>query len=1025
MIPHLDSAKGRKPSVANAAFNRVVAIGLTIVSIICCGIWLSSVKVSASQSSFQHLATLVPGETLRREFDAEAVHRFQVSLPANHYLRLSVEQRDVALISSLFDTRGQKLIEANYGGKERLSVIAPSNQGDPSIYQLEIRARFHSTQSGYYLLKIEERRPAISRDEDRVKAERLVAEASQLSRQGKEGLRHAVEMYRVALPLWRTQSAVNLPSSLPDSLADGGDRREEARTFYLMALSQQDLGDNQAALESYLRSLEISREESDAEREHLALSALGTLYFTLGDKRKAIDCYNAALRFSQAQGNRAIEAGVLVNLGIAHKALGESSKAQEFYQLALNASRVLGDQELEVTTLTNLARLCDLTGDKSSAANFYQQVLPVWQRLGNAGGEAVTLKNLGALLESTGQREQALGYYRRALAVNQATGDLAREAHIHGDLARVERDSGNFKVARDEIERALEYFDAQRRQLLNPELKASFAATNQRYFEFYIDLLMRLNDLNLADDEDFLATAFLVSESARMRALADLIAEAKMDWRVVISPELLERERDLGLELTIRKAERVALQRRKAAAAEVEAVEQQIVRLGVMHEQAQNELRRSNPRLASLIRPVPLSLTEVQRQLLDADSVLLEYSLGEERSYVWAIGQQRVQVAKLPGRKEIEAQGSKFYDLLTARSQTVKFETPAQKQRRVMMADRELPAAASDLSRTLLKPVASMLGQKRLLVVGDGVLNFIPFGALPEPVVGNRLSVGGKSLPVNRPPITDNRQPLLVNHEIVNLPSASVLAELRRESPLRPIPNKDLAVVADPVFTRLDDRLSNNPSLWLAEESANVMRSQSERDAEGLNRLHYSRREAVRIAEMVAPHRRLLALGFEANRSLVTDGLLSQYRYVHFATHGLLNSQSPELSGLVLSLLNDHGDSQLGVVRLGDIYKLNLSAELVVLSACRTGLGKEVRGEGLIGLTRGFMHAGVPRVISSLWSVDDAATAELMTRFYRELMVGKRTPAAALRAAQLSLRAEGQWQSPYFWSAFTLQGEPR
>ncbi len=998
---------------------------LSLTSIILLASWVYSANgIGASAASYsnqslpQNAAILTIGDVVERELVGTATHRYQFSLQAGHYLRLSVEQKELAIVTTLFDSNGARLIEADYVGKENVSVIAPLAEGKPSDYHVEVRARLKGNQSGpmgRYVIKIEEQRPATVRDEDRVKAERMVADATQKNSH-RDQARKAIEQYRASLQLWRT----------PPAQRD--DRLEEARTLYLLALRQQDMGENQAALESYLQALEISHQEFDTQRECLTLSSLGTLYVTLGDKRKAIDCYHTALKLNQIHRDKAIEASIQINLGIVYKALGENAKAMEFYQLALTGSRALGDQELEASVLTNLARLHDLTGDKPTAINYYMQVLPLWRSLADCNGEAVTLKNLGALHESTGRKEDALNHYRKALELSQLTGDLVREAHIRGDLARVERDLGNFKASRAEIEQALAFFELQRQQLLNPELRASFSVTNQQYYEFYIDLLVQQANLQTAEQhsekiagqvrQDYLAEAFLASESARTRALADLIAESRVDLRDGISPELLQQERNLGQELTIRKAERVALQRKKSSVAELESVEQEIVRLGAAFEQTQSKIRQQNPRFAALTRPMPIHLAEVQQKLLDADSVLLEFSLGEKRSFVWAISQDEFQVVTLPSRAEIETQAQKFYDLLTARSQTLKFETPQQKQLRITQAERELKQAGISLSDALLQPVARMLGQKRLLIVGDGILNYIPFAALPEP-------------------IADRRQPLLVNHEIINLPSATVLAELRRDLSLRKTATKDLAIVADPVFSRLDERLNlsqSNSPFETATTAVNrptaaaldsVMRSPTERDAGGLSRLPYSRREAFKIAALAPEGRRLLALDFQANRSLVTDGLLSPYRYVHFATHGLLNNQSPELSGLVLSLVNDAGEPQLGVLRMGDIYKLNLSAELVVLSACRTGLGKEIRGEGVIGLSRGFMHAGVPRIISSLWSVDDAATAELMSRFYRELMSGKPSPATALRSAQLSLWKTKSWQSPYYWAAFTLQGEPK
>lgn len=998
---------------------------LSLASIILLASWLYSAnRIGASAASYsnqslpQNAAVLTVGAVIERELVGTATHRYQFSLHAGHYLRLSVEQKELAVVASLFDSNGVKLMEADYVGKENVSVIAPLSDGKPSDYHVEVRARLRAKQSrpvGRYVIKIEEQRPAAARDEDRVNAERMVADAMQKSSH-RDQTREAIEQYRASLRLWRT------------SPVQRDDRLEEARTLYLLALRQQDVGENQAALESYLQALEISQQEFDQRRECLTLSSLGTLYVALGDKRKAIDCYHSALKLNQVHRDKAIEAGIQINLGIAYKALGENTKAMEFYQLALTGSRAMGDQELEASVLTNLARLYDLIGDKTTAINHYQQLLPLWRSLADCNGEAVTLKNLGALHESTGRKEEALDHYRKALELSQLTGDLVREAHIRGDLARVERDLGNFKASRVEIEQALAFFELQRQQLLNPELRASFSVTNQQYHEFYIDLLIQQANLQTASQlseqgggqarQRYLAEAFLASESARTRALADLIAESRIDLRDGISPQLLQYERSLGQELTIRKAERVAMQRKKSPAAELDPVEQEIVRLSAAYEQTQSKIRQMSPRFAALLRPMPISLMDVQRQLLDADSVLLEFSLGEKRSYVWAISQNKFQVAALPSRAEIEEQAQKFYDLLTARSQTVKFETAQQKQLRIVQSERELQRVGVLISDALLQPVADMLEQKRLLIVGDGILNYIPFAALPEPGF-------------------DRQQPLLVNHEIVNLPSATVLAELRRDLSLRKTATKDLAIVADPVFSRLDERLNlsqSNSPLETATTAVNrptaaalesVMRSPAERDAGGLTRLPYSRREAFKIAALAPEEKRLLALDFQANRSLVTEGLLSPYRYVHFATHGLLNSQSPELSGLVLSLVNDAGEPQLGVLRMGDIYKLNLSAELVVLSACRTGLGKEIRGEGVIGLSRGFMHAGVPRIISSLWSVDDAATAELMSRFYRELMSGKPSPANALRSAQLSLWKTKSWQSPYYWAAFTLQGEPK
>lgn len=165
------------------------------------------------------------------------------------------------------------------------------------------------------------------------------------------------------------------------------------------------------------------------------------------------------------------------------------------------------------------------------------------------------------------------------------------------------------------------------------------------------------------------------------------------------------------------------------------------------------------------------------------------------------------------------------------------------------------------------------------------------------------------------------------------------------------------------------------------------------------------------------------AVDFAASRATVIGSPLDQYSIVHFATHAVLNENHPESSGIVLSMVNQAGRPQPGFLRIDDIYNLRLPVNLVVLSACKSALGKDVRGEGLIGLTRGFMYAGARGVVASLWKVDDEATAELMKRFYGGMFKQGLTPAAALRQAQLEMWQSKRWHSPYYWAAFVIQGQ--
>jgi CHAT domain-containing protein len=256
-----------------------------------------------------------------------------------------------------------------------------------------------------------------------------------------------------------------------------------------------------------------------------------------------------------------------------------------------------------------------------------------------------------------------------------------------------------------------------------------------------------------------------------------------------------------------------------------------------------------------------------------------------------------------------------------------------------------------------------------------------------------------------------------------------VLGVLRSDAKVRPRPTRSVAVFADPVFGIQDPRIGSSSKPPVAdnttvEQVGDIKRSAAESGLNDFPRLRFSRLEAEEIMRLVPRNNSLVALDFAANRSAATSPDLKQYRIVHFATHGLINNRHAELSGIVLSLVDEAGKPQNGFLRLYDIYNMNLSAELVVLSACQTALGKDVRGEGLVGLTRAFMYAGASRIVASLWRTEDRATAVLMDRFYEQLLTGNGvSPAAALRRAQLTMWQDKRWKQPRYWAAFTLQGE--
>lgn len=427
---------------------------------------------------------------------------------------------------------------------------------------------------------------------------------------------------------------------------------------------------------------------------------------------------------------------------------------------------------------------------------------------------------------------------------------------------------------------------------------------------------------------------------------------------------------------------------------------------------------------------------------IDGGTLLLEYLLGEQSSVLWAVTCDSVKQYDLPGRVVIEKAAQRVTALLTARLPRDN-ETNLEAYNRAARSRSEFPAAAADLSQMILGPVAGDLGRKRLLIVADGALHFIPFATLPKPrtddqmksrMVGQRRAANRR----DRPSAISDLQspnPLILDHEIVNLPSASVLGMLQRRRQTRPVARKLLALLADPVFERDDPRFNpESASDTIAKQSdAVTLRSAATISTipgmQGrLTRLRFARQEADYILAALSPAERemsLAAFDFTASQELALSPEVERYRYLHFATHGFLDNERPELSGLALSFLDRDGRDKDGFLRLVEIYNLRLAAELVTLSACETGLGKQVSGEGIVGLTHGFLHAGASRVLVSLWRVDDRASARLMRRVYEGIFREKLSPAAALRKAQISLRQDPATRDPFFWAAFVLHGDPR
>ena len=741
-------------------------------------------------------------------------------------------------------------------------------------------------------------------------------------------------------------------------------RAGEAGTLNNIGTCYSSLGEYQKALDTYNEARTINRSLDSRWNLAINLHNIAWIYSTLGEPRRALDYYQEALEILRPLKDQFSLGHTLNNIAEAYTTLGDYRKALEYHNEALGYRRAVGDKDGEANSLFNLGKAFLRVGEDEKARDHLERSLAIVRGTGERRSLASALTELGSFHRKAGDYAKARAFLDEALAVSREIGDRRGEARELVALARLERDSGHLLEAHRHADEALAAMESLRLTVASPALRATFFASAREVQELDIEVLMRLERERPA--AGFAALALEVAERGRARSLLESLGESRAEIRRGADPALLDRER--------------SLERLIASKAGKPAARKEAETLTADLEQVRSRIRQSSPRYAALTQPSPLTLREIQTRVLDADTVLLEYSLGPQKSFLFAVTRSTFDVFELPARAEIEPAARRVYDLLTARSQAPYFD------------------AAAKISRMILGPAASRIENKRLLIVAEGALQYLPFAALPEPAGSTQT-------------------PLMVAHEIVSAPSASLMAVMRQETAGRQPASDLLAIVADPVFDPGDPRIAKN----LVRRAS--VPSVAERSAAGFERLRFSRREADAIAQLAPAGSAFEALDFDASRETVLRPEFGRHRILHFATHSVLDDQRPELSGVVLSQVDASGKPRNGFLRLYEIYNLRLAADLVVLSACQTALGDEVRGEGLIGLTRGFLYAGAPRVVASLWQIDDRTTAAVMKKFYEGMLLEGQRPAAALRAAQIAIWRTRGWEAPYYWAPYTLQGE--
>jgi len=928
---------------------------------------------------------LVPGVLDEVELRGGEERAYLLDLSAGQYAGLMVDQQGIDVKVSLKAADGRTLAAIDslndIIGPEPLPFVAETG----GRFRLEIQSLTSGAPAGRYILLLQDSlRPATARDRAWVEAERVLAAGMELYWQGTPAsLRAALARESDALARFR---ALGLSV-------------REAEALFCLGSSHDMLDEREAATDFYQQALAIFETLGDKARVGPTLSNLGTLERAAGRPERALALYRRALPLLQQSHNGSGEARNLNNIGRAAMEVGETGEALSAFEQAISLERSLGDRDAEGKTLSNLGLLETTLGQAPRALDHLaqavalleamedrrglgialarmgeafafaghsrQDVLAVFQRAlrlqretGDQGREAVTLHNLGWYYHREGEIQQAEQIFRQTLAIFQARGDHASEAGALVNLGGIDLKRGRLAEAEESFTRAQTLFT----EIGDPDQA--------------INALFGLARVRRAAGQPVAALAAIEGASVHIETLRCKPASLELRQTYFASKQDIYGLRvDLLMELH---------QDTRALMASEEARARTLLDL---LDEAHVGTGSSTTELPAAPPP---GFREIQRQVAEPGTlVVLEYYLGRERSFLWAVTSGEIESFELPPREVLEAEARRAAVLLGASSRA--------------LARRQSELALAGLSQRLLAPVAHRLRKaERLVIVPDGALWYLSFAALPDPGAGG---------PAGAEP------PLVVGHEIVTLPSLSALPRLRRDAAGRQAPLGTIAVVADPVFDVMDPRVTPSPGVPM---ETSLQRGGTEAR---FARLPFSRAEAQAILSSAPRQGSRAVLDFAASRETVLSGELAQYRIVHFATHAVLNTEKPELSGVMLSRVDLHGRPRDGFLRLADIYRLNLPADLVVLSACRTALGREVRGEGLVGLTRGFFSAGARQVLVSLWPVEDRATAELMRRFYLEMLGQRRSPAAALREAQIAMRRDEGWRSAYYWAGFVLQGD--
>jgi len=739
-----------------------------------------------------------------------------------------------------------------------------------------------------------------------------------------------------------------------------------------MGAAFEKLSDYPRALDYYHQALKIFQDLKNKGSEAWILGNIGAVTSKLGNDREALTYLEKARVTFQEIGDKKYEGWVIGTMGAIYKGLGDHDKCLQCLTRALEIAKEIGDKRSEIDHLGNLGAYYQELGENAKSAKYFDEGLKIAEEIGEKVAQSEMLIFQGILHRALKDYDRSIADFQKSMKIGTDLGVLRPVWNSEWGLALTHEVKGDFGNALKHYKSALDTVESIRGKLVTEEQKVGFLGETIKIYEGLIGLLFKMRDRD--QNQGHVEEAFQVAERAKSRSFLELLAEAKVNLASGIAQELENEEKALQKQLT-------EIQQKildpEVKDKERESLYETLRSLESRYNDFILELRKKNPAYASVAYPEPYTLDKARSQLLDDKTFILEFVVGEEQVYLWAISREKVLWAQSFPRDNGLAE--KIADYQTQIAQ------------RKINYDLRL---GKDIYEGLLKGALKNIPRSsHLIIIPDGFLLRFPFEALVKELKGDRPTY------------------LLEDYVVSYAPSASVLGEvIARQRPSADLP-ADLLAMGNPVFEQ-GAGAAKNPLEYLRAGGMH------------LTSLPYAEEEVASIAKLYQTKGKTAEsfVRAEALEEVIKSGKAGNCQTLHFATHGLIDDRIPALSGLLLAPSKKPGGDD-GFLRLNEIFQLKLQTDLVTLSACETALGKEVRGEGMIGLTRAFFYAGTRSVMASLWMVGDQSTSILMKDFYAKYLDGEK-PATALRLAKIMLleNTDPLYRHPFFWAPFIMMG---